>query len=126
MENYDYSKIKNIKELNKLVEVFMKNLTNNDYEVKETHQFTMILPETYYGEGSYNKWIRVEWALKNTNEKIFLTWIKLSSQSKSFNFSEIPEYYNMWKAFENRNSDKRTEINNVWAKLNKFIINIKK
>ena len=41
-----------------------------DYELKETHDFAMILPESYYGEGSYNKWIRVGWALRNTNEKL--------------------------------------------------------
>ena len=66
-----------------------------DYELKETHDFTMILPETYYGEGSYNKWIRVGWALKNTSEKLFVTWIKMSSQSSTFSFSDIGEYYSM-------------------------------
>jgi len=118
---FDYSKIKNITELNNLVEVFINNLSNNDYELKETHLFTMILPETYYGECSYNKWIRVGWALKNTNEKMFLTWMKFSTQSKSFNFSEIPEYYNMWKSFENRNSDKLTSRSIMfWAKTDNF------
>ena len=41
----------------------------------------MVLPKSYYGEGSYNNWIR-EVALKNTHEKLFLTWMKFSSQSK--------------------------------------------
>ena len=39
-------------------------LTPMDYELKETHEFTMILPEKYWGAGSYNKWIRVGWRLK--------------------------------------------------------------
>ena len=32
----------------------------------------------YYNEGSYNKWIRVGWALKNTDSRLFLTWLKLN------------------------------------------------
>ena len=121
-EYFDYKKIKNDNDLNNLVEVFLNNLSNNDYELKETHLYTMILPENYYGEGSYNKWIRVGWALKNTNEKMFLSWIKLSSQSKTFDYSDIPEYYNMWKSFETRNSDKLTSRSIMfWAKTDNFI-----
>ena len=121
-EYFDYKKIKNDNDLNNLVEVFLNNLSNNDYELKETHLYTMILPENYYGEGSYNKWIRVGWALKNTNEKMFLSWIKLSSQSKTFDYSDIPEYYNMWKSFETRNSDKLTARSIMfWAKTDNFI-----
>ena len=121
-EYFDYKKIKNENDLNNLVEVFLNNLSNNDYELKETHLYTMILPENYYGEGSYNKWIRVGWGLKNTNEKMFLSWIKLSSQSKTFNFSDIPEYYSMWKSFETRNSDKLTSRSIMfWAKTDNFI-----
>ena len=48
------------------------------------------------------------WALKNTSEKLFLTWIKFSSQSNTFNFNDIADFYNMWKYFEVRNSDKLT------------------
>jgi P4 family phage/plasmid primase-like protien len=121
-EYFDYKKIKNDNDLNNLVEVFLNNLSNNDYELKETHLYAMILPENYYGEGSYNKWIRVGWALKNTNEKMFLSWIKLSSQSKTFDYSDIPEYYNMWKSFETRNSDKLTSRSIMfWAKTDNFI-----
>jgi P4 family phage/plasmid primase-like protien len=121
-EYFDYKKIKNDNDLNNIVEVFLNNLCNNDYELKETHLYTMILPENYYGEGSYNKWIRVGWALKNTNEKMFLSWIKLSSQSNTFDYSDIPEYYNMWKSFETRNSDKLTSRSIMfWAKTDNFI-----
>ena len=121
-EYFDYKKIKNENDLNNLLEVFLNNLSNNDYELKETHLYAMILPENYYGEGSYNKWIRVGWALKNTNEKMFLSWIKLSSQSKTFDYSDIPEYYNMWKSFETRNSDKLTSRSIMfWAKTDNFI-----
>ena len=126
LENYDYSKIGDIKELDKLVEYFLETLNNNDYEVKETHQFTMILPESYYGEGSFNKWIRVGWALKNTHisgrhDKLFLTWIKFSSQSSSFDFRDVETYYNMWKSFDYKNSDGLTNRSIMfWAKTDNY------
>jgi len=120
-EFYDYSNIKNMNDLNNLVEILLNTFNSNDYELKETHLFTMILPENYYGESSFNKWIRVGWALKNTSEKLFLTWIKFSSQSNTFNFNDIPEFYNMWKSFEVRNSDKLTSRSIMfWAKTDNF------
>ena len=121
LENYDFSKIGDIKELDKLLEYFLENLSHNDYEVKETHQFVMILPESYYVEGSYNKWIRVGWALKNTHDKLFLSWIKFSSQSSSFNFRDVDSYYNMWKGFDYKNSDGLTNRSIMfWAKVDNY------
>ena len=103
LEQCDLSKISDAKQLDTLMQAFLENLSHNDYEVKETHQFTMILPESYYGEGSFNKWIRVGWALKNTHDKLFLTWMKFSSQSSGFDFRDVESYYNMWKSFDNKN-----------------------
>ena len=120
-EYFDYGNIKTQNDLNNFTEVFLSNLSNNDYELKETHLFTMILPKNYYNEGSYNKWIRVGWALKNTSDKMFITWMKFSSQSSTFNFNDISEYYDMWKSFETRNSDKLTSRSIMfWAKTDNF------
>tara|TARA_B100000902_G_scaffold395060_3_gene452794 strand:+ start:2718 stop:5573 length:2856 start_codon:yes stop_codon:yes gene_type:complete len=123
---YDFSKISDIKQLDNILSSFINNLSHNDYEVKETHQFAMILPEQYYKEGSFNKWIRVGWALKNTNEKLFLSWMKVSSKSTTFDFRDIPKYYNMWKSFDYKNSDGLTNRSIMfWAK-NDNIIEYKK
>ena len=117
LEQYDLSKISDNKQLDTLLQSFLENLSHNDYEIKETHQFTMILPEPYYGEGSFNKWIRVGWALKNTHEKLFLTWMKFSSQSSCFDFRDVETYYNMWKSFDYKNSDGLTNRSIMyWAK----------
>jgi len=129
LDQYDLSKISDIKQLDTLLEAFIENLSHNDYEVKETHLFTMILPESYYQEGSFNKWIRVGWALKNTHEKLFLTWMKFSSQSSSFDFRDIETYYNMWKTFDYKNSDGLTNRSIMyWSKIdNNFkYMNIRK
>ena len=113
----DFDKINNIECLNEMLDNFIDEISCSEYEIKETHQFTMILPKNYYEEGSYNKWIRVGWALKNTHEKMFLTWMKFSSQSKKFDFSDISKYYSMWKNFDTKNSDSLTNRSIMfWAK----------
>ena len=121
VDDYDLSQIKNVNELDSLIEILFNELSTNDYELKELHEFTLILPENYYNEGSYNKWIRVGWALKNTNEKLFLTWMKFSSQSSSFNYNDISTYYNMWKSFNKKNEDGLTSRSIMyWAKIDNF------
>jgi P4 family phage/plasmid primase-like protien len=59
---------------------------NTDYTIKEIHNYTIALPKEYWGAGSYDKWIRVCWALKNTNERLILTWLKFCSLSDDFDF----------------------------------------
>ena len=120
---YDFSKIDSEKTLDSLLESFMDEIANSDYEIKETHQFTMILPKNYYESGSYNKWIRVGWALKNTHEKLFLTWLKFSSQSETFKFSQSQVYdlYTLWKSFDVKNSDGLTNRSIMfWAKTDNY------
>ena len=70
---------KNI-ELDSIIETFHEEIGTCDYKLKETHEYTMILPESYYGPGSRNKWIRLGWSLYNTSPKLFPTWLKFSSR----------------------------------------------
>ena len=71
LDLFDYGSIKTAETLEQLLEKLFDNINPADYELKETHEFTMILPVSYYGDGSYSKWIRVGWALKNTDKKLF-------------------------------------------------------
>jgi P4 family phage/plasmid primase-like protien len=60
----------------------------------------MILPKSYYESGSYNKWIRVGWALKN-----------------EFTWSSVTELYSMWQNFDYNNPDGLTSRSIMyWAK----------
>ena len=70
-----------------------------DYSVKEIHRYTMSLPKEFWGPGSYTKWIKTGWALKNTHEKLLLTWLKFSSQSDSFSYSDISSLCDKWDRF---------------------------
>lgn len=110
-----YGAINSEEMLDKLIEELFDSLSPSEYKIKETHQYTMSLPNHYYGPGSYTKWIRVGWALANTNEKMFLTWLKFSSQpncrnslrgeNNKFDWGRVPELYEMWKGFEFENQD---------------------
>ena len=61
----------------------------DEYKLKEVHEYAMILPEKYYGPGSYDNWMRVGWALRNTGFELYLTWLKLSSQSSEFDWGDV-------------------------------------
>lgn len=106
---YDYSKISNMQTLDSLIEKLFEDITASDYELKEIHEFTLSLSDKFYGPNSYNNWIRVGWALKNKNKKLFLTWLKMSTQSKEFNWFEVPKFYDMWKTFDENNPDGLSE-----------------
>ena len=80
-----------------------------DYKLKEVHEYTMCLPESYYGPGSFYNWIRVGWALKNTDERLFITWLRFSSRKvcrdtlkrgDEFDWTNVYELYNTWTNFE--------------------------
>jgi len=97
--------ITNQEELDDYVEDFHRELTATEYTLKEAHDYTMILPSEYYGPQSYDKWIRVGWALKNTNKRLFITWLKFSSQSTEFDYSDIPDLYEKWCGFDTYNKE---------------------
>ena len=104
-EDINYNKIKNEEELNNAVSILIETLEKTNYEIKETHLYCLELPGEYYNPGSYDRWIRVGWALKNTHNKLFLTWVKFSSKSKEFSFTDIPDLYEKWEGFEQNNED---------------------
>ena len=117
-------KIENEQQLDTEIARWMDNIQPSDYNIKETHEFTMILPESYYGSGSYSKWIRVGWALKNTARKssnyrdnrLFLTFLKFSSQSSEFTFSDVPGLWDQWcNKFHNKGGLTKKSIM-YWAR----------
>uniref|UniRef100_A0A6C0AYG7 SF3 helicase domain-containing protein n=1 Tax=viral metagenome TaxID=1070528 RepID=A0A6C0AYG7_9ZZZZ len=117
--NINYKDINSSTQLDELIENLFSGFEQSpsDYELKETHDFTMILPKQYWDVGSYNKWIRVGWALKNTNVKLLPTWLKFSSQSKEFEWSNIGELIELWENFDYDNPDGLTSRSIMfWAK----------
>lgn len=118
-EEEDDDSVSSIEILDKKIEELFTDIRPTDYQMKEIHKYVMILPDTFYGVGSYDKWIRVGWALKNTSDKLFLTWVKMSSKSNEFSFEQIGEMYDKWQKFEHKNEDALTSRSIMyWAKNN--------
>jgi P4 family phage/plasmid primase-like protien len=89
--------IKNSVVLKRAIENTFKNLSLNEYHVKEIHEYTQILPEKYYEPGSHLLNTKVAFALKHTDERLFLSWVMLRSKASDFDYNTIPDLYTRWK-----------------------------
>ena len=92
----DILKITSHVELDIKVDEFLESLDINDFYIKECHHHTMILPESYYESGCYEKWIKVAMALHATDQRLFISWVKMSSKSKTFKFEDISDLKVRW------------------------------
>ena len=118
VESVPFDKINSAEILDGMIATWLDNISTTDYKLKETHQYTLALPESYYGAGSYNKWLRVGWALANINKKMFLTWVKFSSQSKEFDWNDVSNMFDMWNGFDTNNPDGLTNRSIMyWCKI---------
>lgn len=116
------SSISNAEELELAVNSFVDNVSDSsrDHELKTIYDYVMVLPEQYYGQGSYDKWIRVGWALKNTSEKLLIAWLAFSAKSSTFNFTEIYDLCDRWTKFEVR-KDGLSKLSIIhWAKADAY------
>lgn len=112
--------VKNHADLDIVVSRFLDTLMNNmdDYEMKEAYEYTMTLPESYYGAGSYQKWISVGWALRNISDKLFIVWVAFSAQSSEFSFTNIHDLYERWTRFDQGNLKGLTKRSIMyWSKM---------
>lgn len=91
--------------LHKAVDQMLKSLHVNEYEIRETHEFTQALPAKYYEPGSHALNRQVAFALKHTDERLFLSWIMLRSKAEDFEYETIPALYMDWKKFQKTNSE---------------------
>jgi len=98
-ESISLQEITNQEMLKKAVDIMLKSLKPDEYEVKETHEYTQILPEKYYAPGSHLLNRQVAFALKHTNERLFLSWVQLRSKAVDFDYTTIPSLYYDWKKY---------------------------
>jgi P4 family phage/plasmid primase-like protien len=106
-DSEDYISINDIKDketLERAINLMLKNLSPNEYELKETHEFTQALSSKYYNPGSHILNRQVAFALKHTDERLFLSWIQLRSKAADFDYNSIPELYTTWKKFSRSNN----------------------
>ena len=111
------SDITNHEILKKAVDHIMGSLKVNEQYIKETHQYTQILPEKYYQPGSHVINTQVGFALKHTDERLFLSWIMLRAKASDFDFNDIPHQYKRWKNDFTKRPDGVTRASIMyWAK----------
>jgi P4 family phage/plasmid primase-like protien len=95
--------INNAETLDRALNNIFKNLKQTEYEIKETHEFVQALPEKYYEPGSHLLSRQVAFALKHTDDRLFLSWIKLRSKAYDFDYNDIPNKYAEWKKIHRTN-----------------------
>ena len=115
--------ITNYSILNTAVKRMLKSFTASEYNLKEIHEYTQILPEKYYESGSHLLNREVAFALKHTDERLFLSWVLLRSKADDFDYNDIPNLYKKWTTYFNSNNKKnvltfRSII--YWAKNDAF------
>ena len=113
------SEIRNAYDLDAAVAAVMKSLRSGEDVVREAHEIAQLLPEKYYkdGESHFDNRL-VAFALKNTDPRLFLSWVMLRSKDEHFDYAEIPELYEKWTKYFNVRGENHTTIGSLkyWAK----------
>ena len=112
------STISSKQELDNFINKFLDSIQISEYNLREIYDYTMILPSKYYDD--YDKWIRVGWALRNTDNRLLLTWIAFSAKSTKFHYSDIHDNYDRWFKFKNNEPGLTKNSLIYWAKTDNF------
>ena len=99
----DILSIRNKEELDDAVLQFLESLNPTEYDIREAYEISMILPESYYGQGSYTNWMKVGWCLSNISKKLLIAWIAFSAKSSTFTYDTIPDLCERWLDFDTNN-----------------------
>ena len=116
-QSIDILSIRNKSDLDNAIQSFLENLSSTETDFKEIYEYTIILPESYYGDGSYDKWVKVGMALCNISPKFLIVWIALSAKSTTFHYSSIPDLMEKWLRFDTNNETALTKRSIIyWAR----------
>lgn len=112
------NQITNKEMLDRAMDMVIGKLKHDEYELKELHMYTQILPARFYEPGSHLLNRQVAFALKDADERLFLSWIMLRSKASDFDYNQIPSLYHDWKKyFKNSKNGAITKRSIIfWAK----------
>jgi P4 family phage/plasmid primase-like protien len=102
-----------IEELRAATEAVLNSLNTS---MREIHDYTQILPEQYYQPGSHLLNRKVAFALKHTDDRLFLSWVMLRSKADDFDYGDIPNLYREWSKMSRRNNGITKKSIVYWAK----------
>ena len=90
--------IKTRDELDSVIEMFLDavNMDVRQRELRNAYEYVMVLPKEYYEDGTYEKWIRVAFSLRNTSVYLLPVFIAFSARASNFSFSSIPDLCDKW------------------------------
>ncbi|MEE9571491.1 MAG: phage/plasmid primase, P4 family, partial [Candidatus Neomarinimicrobiota bacterium] len=110
---HQFSSISNQNDLDAILkDILEDSADNNKYDLKEAHDYTMILSEQFYDP--YEKWIDVGWTLFCIDYCLFPTWVAFSAKSDKFDFNNVEEMFDQWNDMEDRGKTLGSLI--YWAK----------
>ena len=116
-----YDNIANESDLDEAIGMIMDNLAINEFNIKELHEYTQILPEKYYKSGSSHLLNRqVAFGLKHRDDRLFLSWVKLRSKADDFDYADIPNLYQQWCNFSRKENGITHKSIMYWAKQDAF------
>ena len=116
-EDIQITDITNLETLKMANDKIMSSLKINEQYVREIHEYTQILPEKYYKPGSHLLNRQVAFALKHTDERLFLSWVMLRAKADDFDYNTIPKLYQDWKIHFHKRPDGVTKRSIMyWAK----------
>ena len=122
-EDISINDIKNEETLRKAVDIMLKRLKPEEYEIRELHEYTQALPSKYYDPGSHVLNRQVAFALKTTDDRLFISWVMLRSKADDFDYDTIPMLYSEWKKFHRSNNEGKTVTKRsimYWLKKDNF------
>lgn len=102
-----------IEELRAATEAVLNTLNTS---MREIHDYTQILPEQYYQPGSHLLNRKVAFALKHTDDRLFLSWVMLRSKADDFDYGDISNLYREWSKMSRRNNGITKKSIIYWAK----------
>ena len=106
--------IKTLQDLRDATEQMISNLDSKEYELRDTHDYVMTLPDLYYAD--YTKWLHVGFALNNTSPRLFLSWMLFSSQWERFSVHDIHKHLVTWRGFSYNPSGLTNRSIRYWSR----------
>lgn len=111
-EDYIYN-IRSLEDLTIATDAVLKTMNSS---VREIHDYVQILPAQYYEPGSHVINRKVAFALKHTDERLFLSWIMLRSKAEDFDYDDIPNLHKEWIKTSRRSNGITKKSIIYWAK----------
>jgi P4 family phage/plasmid primase-like protien len=112
-----FKNIKTEKDCDLTIELLLEENRLHSEKFKEINTYLMeCLGEDHYNP--HHEWIRVMWALKNTDYLLYPFFLKWSAQSNKFSWDDYEENFKRWNSGKQNEKNKLTEGSiRYWSKM---------